>query len=117
MKLTNGKKIIERNEQDYQKNLNTWTFRGWKPVSNVQENIKEVDQTLSNEKMITLTRNNKTITRSQLDYETNKVMYDFRGFKPVQDDVKENIKEVDQTFENETKVVPIKSKKKKAKKK
>mgnify|MGYP003657386613 FL=1 len=65
MKLTNGKKIIERNEQDYQKNLNTWTFRGWKPVSNVQENIKEVDQ----------------------------------------------------TFENETKVVPIKSKKKKAKKK
>ena len=65
MKLTNGKKIIERNEQDYQKNLNTWTFRGWKPVSNVQENIKEVDQ----------------------------------------------------TFENETKVVPIKSKKKKAKRK
>ena len=30
---------------------------------------------------------------------------------------KENIKEVDQTFEDETKVVPIKSKKKKAKKK
>ena len=66
MKLTNGKKIIERNEQDYQKNLNTWTLRGWKPVD---------------------------------------------------DNVKENIKEVDQTFENETKVVPIKSKKKKAKKK
>jgi len=65
MKLTNGKKIIERNEQDYQKNMNTWTLRGWKPVS----------------------------------------------------DVKENIKEVDQTFENETKVVPIKPKKKKAKKK
>ena len=50
---------------------------------------------LSNEKMITLTRNNKTITRSQLDYETNKVMYDFRGFKPVQDVVKE-VKEVKQ---------------------
>jgi len=65
MKLTNGKKIIERNEQDYKKNINTWTFRGWKPVGNVKENIKEVDQ----------------------------------------------------TFENETKVVPIKSKKKKAKKK
>lgn len=65
MKLTNGKKIIERTEQDYKKNLNTWTFRGWKPVENVKENIKEVDQ----------------------------------------------------TFENETKVVPIKSKKKKAKKK
>jgi hypothetical protein len=34
---------------------------------------------LSNEKMITLTRNNKTITRSELDYQTNKAMYDFRG--------------------------------------
>ena len=66
MKLTNGKKIIERNEQDYKKNLDTWAFRGWKPVNN---------------------------------------------------NVQENIKEVDQTFENETKVVPIKSKKKKAKKK
>jgi hypothetical protein len=66
MKLTNGKKIIERNEQDYKKNLDTWAFRGWKPVDN---------------------------------------------------NVQENIKEVDQTFENETKVVPIKSKKKKAKKK
>ena len=44
---------------------------------------------LSNEKMVTLQRGNKTITRSQLDYETNKVMYDFRGFKPVQDVVKE----------------------------
>ena len=66
MKLTNGKKIIERNEQDYKKNLDTWAFRGWKPVDN---------------------------------------------------NIEENIKEVDQTFENETKVVPIKSKKKKAKKK
>jgi len=66
MKLTNGKKIIERNEHDYQKNINIWTFRGWKPVKN---------------------------------------------------NIKENIKEVDQTFENETKVVPIKPKKKKAKKK
>ena len=46
MKLTNGKKIIERTEQDYQKNINTWTFRGWKPVDdNVKENVKEVDQT------------------------------------------------------------------------
>ena len=72
---------------------------------------------LSNETMVTLKRGNKTITRSQLDYETNKVMYDFRGFKPVQDDVKENIKEVDQTFENETKVIPLKPKKKKTKKK
>ena len=44
---------------------------------------------LSNETMVTLKRGNKTITRSQLDYETNKVMYDFRGFKPEQDVVKE----------------------------
>jgi hypothetical protein len=44
---------------------------------------------LSNEKMVTLKRGNKIITRSQLDYETNKVMYDFRGFKPEQDVVKE----------------------------
>ena len=44
---------------------------------------------LSNEKMVTLKRGNKTITRSELDYETNKVMYDFRGFKPEQDVVKE----------------------------
>jgi len=36
---------------------------------------------LSNEKMVTLKRGNKTITRSQLDYETNKSMDDFRGFK------------------------------------
>jgi len=44
---------------------------------------------LSNEKMVTLKRGKKKITRSQLDYETNKVMYDFRGFKPEQDVVKE----------------------------
>ena len=67
---------------------------------------------LSNETMVTLKRGNKTITRNQLDYETNKVMYDFRGFKPVQDDVKENIKEVDQTFENEAKIIPLKKKRK-----
>ncbi|MAJ62417.1 MAG: hypothetical protein CL556_11510 [Alphaproteobacteria bacterium] len=72
---------------------------------------------LSNEKMITLKRGNKTITRTELDYETNKVMYDFRGFKEVQDDVKENIKEVDRTFENEAKVIPLKKKRKTRKKK
>lgn len=66
---------------------------------------------LSNEKMITLTRGNKTITRSELDYETNKAMYDFRGFKPKQDVVKE-VKEV--VTEN---VVPLKKKKKTRKKK
>ena len=67
---------------------------------------------LSNEKMVTLKRGNKTITRTELDYETNKGMYDFRGFKPVKDVVKDNIKEVDQTFENEAKVIPLKKKRK-----
>jgi hypothetical protein len=66
---------------------------------------------LSNEKMVTLKRGNKTITRSQLDYETNKVMYNFRGFKPEQDVVKE-VKEV--ATEN---VVPLKKKRKTRKKK
>mgnify|MGYP003123685886 FL=1 len=72
---------------------------------------------LSNEKMITLTRGNKTITRSEIDYETNKAMYDFRGFKVTSNDVKENTKEVDQTFENEAKVIPLIKKRKKRKKK
>ena len=66
---------------------------------------------LSNETMVTLKRGNKTITRSELDYQTNKAMYDFRGFKPVQDVVKE-VKEVKQ--EN---VVELKPKKKKTRKK
>ena len=66
---------------------------------------------LSNEKMITLSRGNKTITRSELDYQTNKAMYDFRGFKPEQDVVKE-VKEV--VAEN---VVPLKKKRKTRKKK
>ena len=66
---------------------------------------------LSNEKMVTLKRGNKTITRSQLDYETNKVMYDLRGFKPEQDVVKE-VKEV--VTEN---VAPLKKKRKTRKKK
>jgi len=72
---------------------------------------------LSNEKMITLTRGNKTITRSELDYQTNKAMYDFRGFKVATDGVKENIKEVNKTFENEAKVIPLKKKRKTRKKK
>jgi len=66
---------------------------------------------LSNEKMITLTRGNKTIKRTEIDYKTNKAMYDFRGFKPEQDVVKE-VKEV--VTEN---VVPLKKKRKTRKKK
>jgi hypothetical protein len=66
---------------------------------------------LSNEKMVTLKRGNKKITRSELDYQTNKGMYDFRGFKLEQDVVKE-VKEV--VAEN---VVPLKKKRKTRKKK
>ena len=65
---------------------------------------------LSNEKMVTLKRGNKTITRSELDYQTNKGMYDFRGFKVASDVVKE----VKETTEN---VVPLKKKRKTRKKK
>ena len=66
---------------------------------------------LSNQKMINLTRGNKTIKRTIIDYKTNKAMYDFRGFKPEQDVVKE-VKEV--VTEN---VVPLKKKRKTRKKK
>ena len=66
---------------------------------------------LYNEKMITLTRGNKTITRSEIDYETNKAMYDFRGFQQAEDVVKE-VKEI--VAEN---VVPLKKKRKTRKKK
>jgi hypothetical protein len=66
---------------------------------------------LSNEKMVTLKKGNKTIIRSELDYETNKSVWDFRGFKPEQDVVKE-VKEV--VTEN---VVPLKKKRKTRKKK
>jgi len=66
---------------------------------------------LSNEKMVTLIRGNKTITRSELDYETNKAMYDFRGFKQAEDVVKE-VNEI--VAEN---VVPLKKKRKTRKKK
>ena len=66
---------------------------------------------LSNQKMITLIRGNKTIKRTEIDYETNKAMYDFRGFKQAEDVVKE-VKEI--VAEN---VVPLKKKRKTRKKK
>ena len=56
---------------------------------------------IENKETIKLQRGKKIIERSVLDYKTNKAVYDFRGFKPVQDVVKEE------------KVVEIKSKKKK----
>ena len=69
------------------------------------------------EEMIKLTNGKKTIIRSKIQYEANVKHFEMRGFKLLEDKVKENIKEVDQTFENETKVVQLKPKKKKAKKK
>ena len=57
------------------------------------------------EARIKLQRGNKIIDRSLKDYQANKSVYDFRGFKPVQDDVKEE------------KVVELKSKKRKTRKK
>jgi hypothetical protein len=41
------------------------------------------------EETIKLQRGNKIIERLYKDYKTNKAVYDFRGFKPVQDVVKE----------------------------
>ena len=54
---------------------------------------------------IKLQKGNKIIERSALDYKTNKSVWDFRGFKVVQDDVKEE------------KVVQLKPKKRKTRKK
>ena len=43
----------------------------------------------ANEETIKLQRGNKIIERPLKDYKTNKAVYDFRGFKPMQDVVKE----------------------------
>ena len=58
---------------------------------------------------IKLVRNNKIIERSLADYQTNKNLYNFRGFKPYEDDVK--VEKV------EDKVVSLKPKRKTRKKK
>ena len=60
---------------------------------------------------IKLQKGNKIIERSIKDYEINKAKWDFKGFKPVQDVVKE-VKEV--VTEN---VVSLKKKRKTRKKK
>ena len=57
------------------------------------------------EARIKLQRGNKIIDRSLKDYQANKSVYDFRGFKPVKDVVKEE------------KVVELKPKRKTRKKK
>jgi len=59
---------------------------------------------LSNEKMVTLVKGDKKIQRSEVDYETNKKVWDFKGFKQVEDSVKEE------------KVVELKPKKRKTRK-
>jgi len=69
------------------------------------------------EEMIKLTNGKKTIFRSKIQYEANVKHFEMRGFKPLENKLKENIKEVDKTFENEAKVIQLKTKKKKAKKK
>mgnify|MGYP003137979015 CR=1 FL=1 len=60
---------------------------------------------LEDQKMIKLQKGNKIIERNIVDYEINKAKWDFKGFKPVQDDVKEE------------KVVQLKPKKRKTRKK
>ena len=44
---------------------------------------------IENKKTIKLQRGNKIIERSIKEYQDNKAKWDFRGFKPVQDVVKE----------------------------
>ena len=44
---------------------------------------------IENKETIKLQRGKKIIERSVLDYKTNKAVYDFRGFKLVEDVVKE----------------------------
>ena len=60
---------------------------------------------LEDQKMIKLQKGNKIIERNIVDYEINKAKWDFKGFKPVQDVVKEE------------KVVQLKPKKRKKRKK
>ena len=63
---------------------------------------------IENKETIKLQRGNKIIERSVKDYKTNKAVYDFRGFKLVQDVVKEV---------KEEKVVELKPKPKRTRKK
>ena len=60
---------------------------------------------IEDQKMIKLQRGNKIIERNIVDYQNNKAKWDFRGFKLVEDVVKEE------------KVVELKPKKRKTRKK
>ena len=64
------------------------------------------------EEMIKLTNGKKIIVRSKIQFESNVKHFEMRGFKPLENNLKENIKEVDKTFENEAKVIPLKKKRK-----
>ena len=59
---------------------------------------------------IKLKKGNKVIERTLIDYNSNKKVWEIRGFKPVQDEVKVENK-------GDNKVVSLKPKKKKRKKK
>ncbi len=75
------------------------------------------------EEMIELTNGKKTISRSKIQYEANVKHFEMRGFKPVKNNLKENIKaflleiRLSRCFENEAKVIPLKKKRKTRKKK
>ena len=58
----------------------------------------------NNSDLITLVKGNKKIQRSYIDYKTNQKMWEFRGYKVEQNDVKEE------------KIVQLKPKKKRKKK-
>jgi len=72
---------------------------------------------VQNSNLVKLQKGNKIIERPYVDYQTNKNVWEFRGFKLVSDAIKVEEKEVDKTFENEAKVVKLKPKKKKVRKK
>ncbi len=69
------------------------------------------------EEMIELTNGKKTISRSKIQYEANVKPFGMRGFKPVNNNLIENINELDNTSENDAKVIPLKKKRKTRKKK
>ena len=66
------------------------------------------------EEMVKLTNGKKTIIRSKIQYEANIKHFGMRGFKLVDDKPKQEFKDI--TYENETKVVQLKTKKKKRQK-
>ncbi len=43
MKITNGKKIIERPQADYERNKTTWALRGFTPVED-KPKVDKVDK-------------------------------------------------------------------------